>query len=169
VKHWPVGVTEDEVKATFAASGEVAECRLLRPDVSLEWAALVRMSSPEQAAAARQSVDDTFPAVDQKPLEVTIQQKNGAPKEDHCYVKNVPSNTTKEKITALFGKYGEVKWCNVLASGRKDASSGALVEMSSAEEAQKAIADLNGKTLPLAELGQTIKVRYALNKDKTPA
>lgn len=169
VKHWPVGVTEDDIKATFQKAGEVVECRLLRPENSLEWAALVRMATPEQAAAARHGVDENFPVLPEQPLSVAIQVKNSQPKEDHCYVKTVPTNTTKEKLEALFAKYGEVQWCDVMPSamrGNSNASSSALVQMGSPEQCQKAIAALNEQVIPFGELGGTIRVRYALIKDK---
>lgn len=169
VKHWPVGVTEEDVKATFAKAGEVVECRLLKPDFSLEWAALVRLSTVEQAKVARETLDNTFPIVVPRPLSVQLQTKNGSHKEDHCYVQNVPTNTTKEQMSALFSRYGEVKWCDVMAprgSNKVAATSTALVEMSSAEEAQKAIAALNDS---FEDLGGTIRVRYALNKDRVDA
>jgi len=169
VKHWPVGITEEDVKATFAKAGEVVECRLLRPDFSLEWAALVRMATEEQAKVARETMDNVFPTVAPRPLSVKLQTKNGSPKEDHCYVQNVPTNTTKDQISALFSKYGEVKWCDVMAprgSYKVEASSTALVEMASPEEAQKAIAALNDS---FEDLGATIRVRYALNKDRADA
>ena len=47
--------SEEDVKATFAKAGEVVECRLLKPDFSLEWAALVRLSTVEQAKVARET------------------------------------------------------------------------------------------------------------------
>jgi RNA recognition motif-containing protein len=172
VKHLPVGVTEEQIKDTFQKVGTVEECRLLRPDYSLEWAALVRMSTLEQGAAARRTLDDSYPVIiPPEPLLVKLQTKNGAPKDDHCYIKNLPTNATKDKVIALFSKYGEVKWCEVLSPAGKwkvDSSSAALVEMPP-EDCQKAIAALDGSQVPYSEIGATIRVRYALNKDRPAA
>lgn len=168
-KHWPVGVTEDQVKQAFAKVGEVVECHLLRLNYSLEWAALLKMATPEQAAAARQTMDDTHPDISTEPLMVKLQTKNGEPKDDHCYITGLPTNSTKESIEKLFGQYGEVKWCNVLpaaTSGRVQPTSAALVEMGAPEQCQKAIAALNEQTVPLSQIGSTIRVRYAIQKDK---
>mmetsp|Transcript_118713 Transcript_118713/g.205385 ORF Transcript_118713/g.205385 Transcript_118713/m.205385 type:complete len:329 (-) Transcript_118713:338-1324(-) len=172
VKHLPVGITEEDVKATFGKHGEVADCRLLRPDYSLEWAALVRMTTPEQAAAARQSLDNAYPEFTSSALMVKLQTKNGSSVEDHCYIKNVPTNTSEAKLTAVFSKFGEVKWVSVLSPAtnwRVGPSSTALVQMSSAEECTKAIEALNDKEPAFADYGATMKVRFALPKDKPAA
>mmetsp|Transcript_85322 Transcript_85322/g.150674 ORF Transcript_85322/g.150674 Transcript_85322/m.150674 type:complete len:335 (-) Transcript_85322:338-1342(-) len=172
VKHLPVGITEEDVKATFGKCGEVADCRLLRPDYSLEWAALVRMTTPEQAATARQSLDNGYPEYTVPALMVKQQTKNGSSVEDHCYIKNVPTNTTEAKLTAVFAKFGEVKWVSVLppaTNWRVGPSSTALVQMSSAEECTKAIEALNDKEPAFADYGATMKVRFALPKDKPAA
>lgn len=171
IKHLPVGATEEDVTATFQKAGEVAECKVLKPNYSLEWAALVRMATPAQAAVARQSVDNTFPLISPQALSVQLQTKKGEAKDDHCYIKNLPTNITKDKLEALFSKFGEVKWCEVMPPmmrGRIDSSCAALVEMGSPDECQKAITGLNEQVIPFAELGATVKVRYALKKEEKP-
>mmetsp|Transcript_85323 Transcript_85323/g.150678 ORF Transcript_85323/g.150678 Transcript_85323/m.150678 type:complete len:335 (-) Transcript_85323:351-1355(-) len=172
VKHLPVGITEEDVKATFGKCGEVADCRLLRPDYSLEWAALVRMTTPEQAATARQSLDNGYPEYTVPALMVKQQTKNGSSVEDHCYIKNVPTNTTEAKLTAVFAKFGEVKWVSVLppaTNWRVGPSSTALVQMSNKEECEKAIEALNDVVPTFSDFGATMKVRFALPKDKPAA
>jgi RNA recognition motif-containing protein len=172
VKHLPVGISEEDVKATFATAGEVTEVKLLRLDLSLEWGAIINMASAEQAAAARQSLDNKFPAITTQPVTAATQQKAGAPKEDHCYLKGIPTNTSKEKLEALFAKYGEVKWCTVMpgtSSWKVDSTASALVEMGSEEQCQAAIAALNEQVIPFGDLGQPLKVRYALVKEEKPA
>merc|ERR1719387_2016964 len=57
VKFLSAGITDDEVREAFTKCGEVATLRVLRFDYALECAALVRMATSEQAAAARAELD----------------------------------------------------------------------------------------------------------------
>lgn len=173
VKHLPAGITEAEVRETFEKCGEVKELRVLRPDFSLEWPALVRMGTPEQAQAARTTLDNTVPSGSTQPIVATHQKKGGTTKEDHVYIKNVPLNTTTEKLQELFSQYGEVKWCKMMPAAASQwgqwgmgatLSSAALVQMSTEDEAKNAIESLNGNSLKLEVLASPMKVRFAANK-----
>lgn len=61
------------------------------------------------------------------------------------YVGSLPYETTKEDLEGIFGKVGTVKEATVISDRDTGRSKGfGFVEMSSEEEAQKAIAELNG-------------------------
>lgn len=169
IKHLPIGITDEELKKTFEKAGEVSEFRIIRPEFGLEWAALVRMASEAEATKARQTLDDTYPDCSAQPLLVKNQMKNGSAVIDHLYIKNVPLQCTKEKLQSLFEKYGEVKWAKVNppAMGYKIQNTTGLVQLSSAEACNKAMAELNNKSLALSDIGATMKVRYAVNKEST--
>jgi len=77
-------------------------------------------------------------------VSVRLQRKNGAIVPDHCHVKGLPNSITEEQLRSFFGKVGDVKWCKFLPRMRGEDTTAVLVQMSSAEEAQAAVARLNG-------------------------
>jgi len=168
VKHLPLGVTEDNLRDTFSGCGEIAELRILRPTFALECAALVRYSTPEEAAQARTSLDDTVVQGQTQPIYANAQTKSGASKKDHIYVRNVPTNTSEDKIKALLGKHGEVKWCKVMRTlagqTRIAPTCATLLELGSEAEVEAAVAALNNSQLSLSDVAPPMKVRYAANK-----
>lgn len=168
VKHLTIGVTEESVKEAFAGCGEVAEVRILRPEFALECAALVRFATTEGAAQARTTLDGTVMQGSTPVLYANNQNKGATPKKDHVYVKGIPTNTSEDKIKAIFAQHGEVKWNKIMRSipgqSRIGATCAALFEMGSEEEAEAAIAALNEKTLSLSDFCGPMRVRYAENK-----
>jgi len=171
VKHLPLGITDEVVKETFAKMGEVAELRILRPDFSLESAALVRYATAESAAAARSTLNGTVLEGSTPPIFAKTQDKSGGKKEDHVYIKNIPASTTDENLKELMSKYGEVKWLKVMRASpgqwKISPTCAALIEMGGTAEAEAAIKDLNDKELSYSSLIGPMKVRYAENKAKT--
>jgi len=66
--------------------------------------------------------------------------------EMNIYVGNLPFSATEDEIRALFADYGQVTSAAVIKDKFTGQSRGfAFVEMTSDTEAQKAIAELNGK------------------------
>jgi len=171
VRYLPGGIPEEEVKAAFDKVGPITELRLMKYDYALECTALVRYETEEHASVARKEMDDIIIDMTLPPLQAAKQQKKGEQVPDHVYIQGVPINTTKEKILEAFSSYGEVKWCTVLQPGagvwRAGPTGGALVQMGTPEEADKAIAGLNGNTLPQSTLGMPIRVRFAKSTGKT--
>lgn len=173
VKHLPIGVTEDDVRSTFSQnSAEIVELRILRPEFALECAALVRFATEEQAAQARTSLDGTVVHGQTPALYANAQTRQGASKKDHVYLRNVPTNASEEKVEELLNKYGTVKWHKVMRTrqGQMKISPtcAALFEMSSEEEAEKAIAALNDVELNFSDVAPPMKVRYAANRGIKP-
>lgn len=61
-------------------------------------------------------------------------------------VRNLTRSITEKEIQALFEKYGSVESCNLVLDKSTRKSKGfAFVEMPKADEANRAIKDLNGK------------------------
>jgi len=168
VKHLPLGVTEENLRDTFSPCGDIQELRVLRPDFALECAALVRFATQEEADKARTTLDATVVQGTTPPIYANAQTKKGESKQDHIYVRNVPTNTSEEKIKDLLGKYGEVKWCKVMRTlagqTRIAPTCATLFEMGSQEEAEAAIAALNNSQLNFSDVAPEMKVRYAANK-----
>merc|ERR1719326_2267596 len=102
VKNLPPGIKEEEIIATFAEAGEVAECRVLRWDGISECAALVRMGSTEQATKAKELLNGKVHEKCVQSIQVAIQQKGGSPVPDHCFVKGLHCTTSQEQLQELF-------------------------------------------------------------------
>ncbi|MEP7036844.1 MAG: RNA-binding protein, partial [Acidobacteriota bacterium] len=69
------------------------------------------------------------------------------------YVGNLSFDTTQQDLEQLFGEIGTVESANLIEDRDTGRSRGfAFVEMSSDEEAQNAISELNGKEVDGREL-----------------
>lgn len=78
------------------------------------------------------------------------------------YVGNLSFNTTTQDLEEMFGASGTVQSANIIEDRETGRSRGfAFVEMSSKEEAQNAIAALNGKEVD----GRQLKVNEAVDRD----
>jgi RNA recognition motif-containing protein len=79
------------------------------------------------------------------------------------YVGSLPYSTTEQELSELFGQHGSVQSAKVITDRFTGQSRGfGFVEMATDEEAQKAIAALNG-----AELGgRTLVVNEARPQEK---
>jgi len=81
------------------------------------------------------------------------------------YVGNLSYSTTENGLKDLFTQAGTVKSTSIITDRRTGRSKGfGFVEMSSPEEAQKAIETLNGKELD----GRNIRVDEARPLNKKP-
>ena len=79
----------------------------------------------------------------------------------NLFVGNLPYSVTDESLTQLFSQYGNLVSANVIKDKYTGRSRGfAFVEMTTEEEAQKAIASLNGYNIE----GRNMVVREALPK-----
>lgn len=81
------------------------------------------------------------------------------------FVGSLSYNVTSAKLEELFGAYGKVQSADVIIDRRTGQSKGfGFVEMSSDEEAQKAIAGLNGQQVD----GRAIAVNEARPREPRP-
>ncbi len=79
------------------------------------------------------------------------------------YVGNLSFDTTTQDLEQSFGEFGTVESTNIIEDRDTGRSRGfGFVEMSSQEEAQKAIAGLNGKEID----GRELKVNEAKPQEK---
>lgn len=81
------------------------------------------------------------------------------------YVGNLSFATTEGELKDLFGKSGSVMSCNVIMDKYTNKSRGfAFVEMGSQDEANKAIAEFNGKEFQ----GRSLTVNEAKPREDRP-
>lgn len=79
------------------------------------------------------------------------------------YVGSLPYSTTEQQLSELFGQHGSVQSAKVITDRFTGQSRGfGFVEMATDEEAQKAIAALNGTELG----GRTLVVNEARPQEK---
>ena len=79
------------------------------------------------------------------------------------YVGSLPYSTTEQQLTELFAPHGTVQSAKVISDRYTGQSRGfGFVEMATGEEAQKAIAALNGTNLG----GRTLVVNEARPQEK---
>ena len=83
--------------------------------------------------------------------------------ESKLYVGNLPYSATEEELSALFGQAGTVTSVAIIKDRETGRSKGfAFVEMSSADEAQKAISTLTGHMLG----GRDLRVSIARPREE---
>lgn len=81
----------------------------------------------------------------------------------NIYVSNLSFGVSSEDLQEVFAEFGEITSANVITDRYTQKSRGfAFVEMPNQDEAEKAIAELNGKTLE----GRTLNVAVA--KERQP-
>jgi RNA recognition motif-containing protein len=81
------------------------------------------------------------------------------------YVGNLSYNTTEAELESLFGAHGSVQSAQIISDKMTGRSKGfGFVEMASDEEAQAAIAALNGQEID----GRTLTVNEAKPKEDRP-
>ena len=81
------------------------------------------------------------------------------------YVGNLSYNTTESELESLFGAHGSVQSAQIISDKMTGRSKGfGFVEMASDEEAQAAIAALNGQEVD----GRTLTVNEAKPKEDRP-
>ena len=81
------------------------------------------------------------------------------------YVGSLPYSTTEQQLSELFAQHGTVQSAKVITDRYTGQSRGfGFVEMATGEEAQKAIAALNGTPLG----GRTLVVNEARPQEKRP-
>jgi RNA recognition motif-containing protein len=81
------------------------------------------------------------------------------------YVGNLSYDTTEGDLNALFAQMGTVVSCDLIVDKATQQTRGfAFVEMSSQEEANKAVTELNGKDFQ----GRALKVNEARPREERP-
>ncbi len=85
--------------------------------------------------------------------------------EGNVYVGNLPNDVNNEEIQDLFAQYGNVKSVKLINDRETGAFRGfGFVEMSSLDEANRAIEELNGYTMDEKQL----RVNHARRRETRP-
>lgn len=165
IKGLPSGCTDENLMALFSQYGTVKQCRILRPVAGrMDVAALVRLSSAEEAQAAISALDgqrmSAGPSAEAGPITVRYQGKGAdPPPSDNLYVKGLPLGLSEPDLRTFFGRCGTVLSCRVMPPRPPATDTTALVRFSTVEEATAAITALNGAAPPVEET--TLQVKLA--------
>jgi RNA recognition motif-containing protein len=94
---------------------------------------------------------------------LTIFYSKGDSMNNKIYVGNLSFNVSQETLTSTFEQYGSVDSCKIITDRDTGRSKGfAFVEMSTGEEAQEAISNLDGQDLE----GRNLRVNEAKPQEK---
>lgn len=162
IKGWPVGFPEFVLKATFQQWGTVVRLRIIEnadPEQPT-CAALVQMSSLQEAAQAMRTLQGQTLFSPLPPMTIKFARKDQAPG-DNLYIMGLPRTITEAAVRATFANYNPILRLRLLVQpGRPETH--ALVQLSSAQVAEAAMKELNG-TAPRCK-GPTIVVSFAANR-----
>jgi len=166
VKNLAKSIDNKQLYDTFSIFGNILSCKVAMnaKRESLGYG-FVHYESEEAAANAIQKVDGKVIA-EQKVSVAAFKSKKdrGAAKTKftNLYVKNLPSDFTKDKLDALFGKYGKVT-SSVLAFDKDQKSRGfGFVNFQAPEEASAALGGLNNQDID----GKQLYVSRAQKKEE---
>lgn len=167
VKGLPSSIDEEALVDIFSRFGDIRSCHILpstRPGATN--IGYVHLSSPEQARDAITALNGA--STERGVLEVRPSPPAAGRQQTPCdnlYVRNLPTTWTEQDLRELFSPYGNIQECRILHRGDDLRGAGALVRMSTIDQAANAIAALNGLT-PRGAVGealtsQPLLVRYA--------
>lgn len=167
VKGLPLGTPDFLLRAVFQQYGTVSRLKILEPwgGEALDCAALVQMATVDEAKAAVEALHGRVLAAPLPPMRVRYAGKDQEPGAN-LYVAGLPITIHEQQLRVTFAQCGNVVRLRLLVQpGRPETH--ALVQMSTAEEAEKCIETLHG--VPPESLGPTLVVRYATSRNKEEA
>jgi len=184
VKGLPPNFTQDMLHLLFGQCGTMRRSRILMSrrelpdDATLDSAALVQMSTVDEAQMAIQMLNGRVPeGVGPQMVIRYAEQKSGTnavvgtawseqTPTDNLYVKGLPLGTPDFLLRAVFAQFGTVVRLKVLEPrGGEALDCAALVQMSNIDDSKQAVQALHGRVLaaPLPPM----RVRFA-GKDQQP-
>lgn len=168
INYIPQFATEQELATIFSEVGLIENIRIMR-DFRTGYSfgfGFVKYSDPEHAAKAITLFNGM--KMRNKRLKVSYSRPPGQDmKDSNLYITNLPKDVTEKDMDRIFGEFGEIIQRTIL----KDKITGmprgvGFVRYSKTEEAQSAIAALNGKQLDNALLPLSIRVAEDHGKQK---
>nr|XP_022920454.1 sex-lethal homolog isoform X2 [Onthophagus taurus] len=168
VNYIPQYTTEEDLALIFSQIGPIESIRImknLRTGYSYGYG-FVKYLKAEDAAKAIEGLSGLN--YRNKRLKVSYSRPPGQTmKESNLYISNLPKDVTEKDLDRMFGVYGEIIQRNVL----KDKITGlprgvAFVRFSKREEAQAAIASLDGKQLEKSMFPLSVRVADDHSKQK---
>ena len=141
VGNLPFEFDDNQLKELFSQAGEIESAEVVRDKATdrSKGFGFVIMSSAEEAEKAVNDLNGH--EVDGRSLTVS----EARPVSPKLYIGNLPYSVDDSYLTNLFGQAGQVVSASVIKDKLSNNSKGfGFVEMSSSEEAEKAIEQFNG-------------------------
>lgn len=174
VKGLPLNFMQESLESLFSECGTVRRCRILMAPprhVALDSAALVQMSTVEEATQVLQTLHGRVPdgigpymTIRYAEVKAGTQKPEQAPT-DNLYVKGLPLGTPDFLLKAVFEQYAPVVRLKILeARGALDCA--ALVQLATVDGAKAAVEALHSRVL--ASPMPAMRVRFAGRPDQPP-
>lgn len=160
VNYIPQFASEEDLAQIFAPLGNIESIKIMR-DYKTGYSfgfGFVKYFKEEDAAKAIQVLNGFN--FRNKRLKVSYSRPPGTDmKDSNLYITNLPKDVTEQDVENLFKDYGEIIQKTVLKDKHTGLPRGvAFVRYSKGEEAQAAIANLDGKMLENAMLPLSVRV-----------
>ncbi|TQE10688.1 hypothetical protein C1H46_003591 [Malus baccata] len=163
VKNVSESTTEDELRKIFGEHGQITSVVVMRDgEGKSRCFGFVNFEDPEAAAKAVEALNgkkidekEWYVGKAQKKYERELELKERfeqSMKEAsdkfqgvNLYIKNLDDSISDEKLKELFSEYGTVSSCKVMRDPDGNSRGSGFVAFSTAEEASRALAEMNGK------------------------
>jgi ELAV like protein 2/3/4 len=164
INYLPQTLTDHEFKRIFEKIGPVVSAKIIRnrhTNYSYGFG-FVEFHDPDNAQKAIDTLNGY--QLGNKKIKVAFSRPHSDDiKRAKLYVKNIPSNLTVEQLNQWFGKFGTIIQSRLLEDNGQNGGNGqknkgvAFILYDLHEQAEKAIENLNGVTMPGATLPLDIK------------
>lgn len=160
VNYLPQAMTDNELYSMFITCGPLVSAKIMRDRTSgySYGYGFVQYQNPEDAVKALTTLSGL--PVSNKRIKVSYSRPSTADIRDtNLYVGNIPVGITEEDLVNLFAPYGNVLTRNLLKEDLNGKNKGiAFIRFSKKCEADDAIRNVNGYTIPGASQPLEVKV-----------
>ncbi|XP_050205193.1 polyadenylate-binding protein 2-like [Mercurialis annua] len=183
VKNLSETTTEEDLKTCFGEYGAITSTVVMRDgNGKSRGFGFVNFESPDDAARSVEGLNGKI--VDDKEWFVGKAQKKSERETElrgrfeqnvqetvdkfeglNLYVKNLDDSITDEKLKELFSEFGTITSCKVMRDPKGVSRGSGFVAFSNAQEASKALTEMNGKML----VGKPLYVALAQRKEERRA
>ncbi|KAF2295297.1 hypothetical protein GH714_032489 [Hevea brasiliensis] len=183
VKNLSETTTEEDLKKIFGEYGTITSVVVMRDgDGKSKCFGFVNFENPDDAARSVEALNEkTFDDKEwyvgkaqkkseremelkgrfEQTLKETVDKFEGL----NLYVKNLEDSITDNKLKELFSEFGAITSCKVMCDPNGVSRGSGFVAFSSAEEASRALAEMNGKMV----VGKPLYVALAQRKEERKA
>jgi polyadenylate-binding protein len=170
VKNLDESIDNKQLYDTFSLFGNILSCKVAtdRDSGKSKGYGFVHYERTESADEATKKVNGMLIA-GKEVVVMKFEPKNQRKTQiqwTNCYVKNIPAEWTEEQVRELFADKGEITSLKVSEKVEGKATIFAFVNLSTHEQAEKAMADLNGKKVGTKEDGSDLALEVVRAQKK---
>lgn len=143
VNYIPSHLQEDQLYDLFATVGPIKSLRIMRnADGTGKGYGFVEYQHQCDALQAIEEFDGK--AMKNKNLKVAFARPGGSREGCNLFVKNLPTSWTTDKLTEVFGRFGDLLECRVLSTNDRQSRRCGFVRFDLPRDAQDALREMNG-------------------------